>query len=122
MAEGSTAVRDWLRGEGPNPLTCEFSFHMEGEDKAASEHSTINSGDLVNLAMIFAAVNMEAFRTFCVNLAMSEPAEPELAAHYRTLQPTMLHIVADAVMNATERAEQAHDVSACGEDHVRHEH
>ena len=118
MAElGNPAVRAWLRGDGTNPLTCdELKFSFAGEGEAASDHATINAGDTINLALLFAANHIDAFRMACVSLALREPAEPELAEHYRHLHPAMLHMVGEAVMDATERAEKAHDASACGED------
>jgi hypothetical protein len=110
-----TAARAWLKGDGPNPLSCdELKFSYAGEDQAGSEHATINAGDTINLALLFAASNVEAFRLFCFHLAMSDPREPELAEHYSHLNPMTLHVIGDAVMAATEKAEQAHDASKCG--------
>ena|SRR5690348_14920526 len=114
MAE-NPATRAWLKDKGPNPLTCdELRFSYAGENQAASEHATINAGDTINLALIFAAKNVQAFRLFCIHLAMSDPPEPELAGHYSHLNPATLHMIGDAVLDATERAEKAHDPSKCG--------
>jgi hypothetical protein len=127
MADKSASLGAWLRDEGPNPLTCELKFTYQGESQANSEHTTINAGDMVSLAMLFAAQNVQAFRLFCVHLAMSDPPEPELAEQYKKTDPALLYLIAEAVLDAAQKAEQAHDPSNCGSDgpcgsEARHEH
>ena len=107
-------IGDLLMGKRKNPMTARLGvrleLHFTPEDQRDDGASTANAQDLISGALFFAALPeiWPQFQKFMIDMAMSDPPEPDRAHHYSHLDPAMLMCLGDAMEDA-ENLEEAGD-------------
>lgn len=108
-------IGDLLAGKRKNLMTARIGVKLDlvstPEHQRDDGASTANAADMISGALFFCALPdvFERFRKFMIDMAMSDPPEPDRAHHYSHLDPAMLMCLGDAMEDAENLEEPGDD-------------